>query len=214
MIRLEQEGIFKARPLSWTVRKSDHTKSVGVNIKFKIVASLDGEAWLGWEGVAEDHEVYGTYYVVGKLGKVNMNACEQLVTSMGWDGSLDSIVAGPPPECVVQIEVKAETYEGETRYKAGWMNPEDHVPGSGGLGGSEVADLNKSYGSLLRGAAASIAKAKPKAAAPPAAPPTPPAESKPVSTLPTAAEAPTSLPATQGMTQQEIDDFDAQIPFK
>ncbi len=177
MIRLEQDGIFKAKPLSWNIVTSETTKSVGININFKILASLDGETWVSW-AEAEDHNVYGTYYVVGREGKVNMKACEQLVGSMGWDGNLDS-VAGPVPDCVVQIKVERDEYNGKVTYKAGWMNEENYVP-TFGASADDVANLNKSYGSLLRGAAASIAKAKPKAAAPPAAPATPPAESKPV----------------------------------
>lgn len=162
-VRLDNAGIYKARPLTWTIFKSEKSKSVGINICFLVTHSLDGDEWVSW-AEAEEHNVYGTYYVIGKNGDVNMTACEQLVESMGWDGSLDSI-AGPVPSVIVQITVKGEEYNGKTTYKAGWMNPEDFVPTAGGATADEVADLSKSYGSLLRGAAASIAKkAKPKVA--------------------------------------------------
>lgn len=171
--KLEREGIFKMRPLSWKVEPSQNSKSVAIAIEFVVLAQLAEDvdangakvySWIDWSE-AEEHRVWGRYYVVGKEGKANVSSCEQLAESMGWNGTLKSVQAGPPPRgLVVQVTVKADTYNGKTTYKAGWMNPGDYVPTGGGADESEVNALDAQFGSLLRAAASS--KLKPKKAAP------------------------------------------------
>lgn len=153
---LEREGIFKARPVKWAVRKAE-SGAVSVNLQLLILAQLDGDDWVSWEA-AEDHFVYGDFYVVKKDGKINSAAVERLVGSLGWDGDLRSVF-GDPPRVVVQATVKADTYNGVTRYKASWLNPENYVPGSFGESEDDVKQLQARYGSLLRAAASGAVKA-------------------------------------------------------
>lgn len=186
MNRLDREGIFKARPVSWKVQPSKQSQSVGINVEFQIVAQLvDGvdangdkvSTWESWEEF-EPHNCYGTFWVIGKTGQQNVTAIDQLVVSGLWNGDLKAVL-GPVPEIVVQITVKAEDYNGQTYYKASWLNPEDHVPGPGGAGRDEVEKLSSQFGSLLRAAAAGAKKGAkppaPKPSAPAAAAPSKPA---------------------------------------
>jgi len=176
---LSRPGIFKARPVAWSVKQFD-SGSVAINMKFLVLAELDGKDWLSWSEY-EEHHVYGDWFVVKKDGTINTDAVEQLVACIGWDASLGSIV-GSPPDVVVQISVKPDEYRGETRYKASWMNPEDFVPAPQGESPEEVRQLDARFGSLLR-AAAGAAKAKPKAAKPKPAtvPPSEPSGPAPLS---------------------------------
>ena len=183
--KLEREGIFKARPFKWDVRKAD-SGAVAISFGFEILAQYDGNGgWIDWVASGADFHCYGDWWVVKKTSQPNIATVEQLVLSLGWDGSLSTVASGACPEKVVQITVKAETYNERTRYKAGWMNPEDYTPGSIGATAEEAQQMDVRFGSLLR-AAASAAKAKGDgngaAGQPPAAPaqePPPPQEEPP-----------------------------------
>lgn len=177
MNHLDREGIFKARPVSWKVQTSKQSQSVGINVEFQILAQLvesvnpSGEkvsSWESWEGY-DPVKCYGTFWVIGRTGQQNVKAIDQLVVSGLWNGDFNAIL-GPVPAIVVQITVNAEEFEGQTRYKASWVNPEDHTPGggagmSGGASADEVGKLQVRYGSLLRAAAAGAKKGVAKAAA-------------------------------------------------
>jgi hypothetical protein len=169
---LDRAGIFKGRPFSWEVQQAD-SGAVAVAIGFEAIAQYNGDGWDDW-GEYETHHCYGSWWVVKKTGEINQAAVDQLATCLGWNGRLGS-VAGAPPDIVVQIKVEEDTYKGTTRYKAGWMNPEDFTPNNYGASPDEVRGLEARFGSLLRAAAAGAAKAKPNggskpppAAAPPA----------------------------------------------
>lgn len=179
-ITLDRSGIFKARPFSWTVVTNENSQSVGINIGFLIDAQLEGEEWTSWKDF-DAHIVYGTWYVIGREGAPNTAAIDQLAKSMGWNGNLTAI-AGEPPDVVVQIAVKEDTYKEKTRFKASWMNPEDYVPTGIGASSDDVKSLQTRFGSLLRAAAASAVKPAGKPAAKPAVPSTTPAKPVPPAT--------------------------------
>lgn len=172
---IDRTGIFKAVPVSWQVR-SKETGSVAISIRFRIVAQLDEKnEWHDWQQYGE-YQVFGDYWVIGKGGKVNDKTVEQLSTSLGWRGSLGEIANGTPPEALVQIKVDENTYNGKTSFRAGWMNPGDFVPQSGGEDAETVRGLDAQFGSLLRAAAS-------KPSAPAGRPKQPPSPSKASKTI-------------------------------
>jgi hypothetical protein len=147
---LDREGVFKAKPLSWNVYEAK-SGAVAVNITFLITAMWNGAGWDSWEEYAP-HTCLGAFYVVKKDSTVNTVTVKQLSESLGWNGDLKAFL-DVPSEIEVQITVKAEDYNGATFYKAGWMNPGNHVP-SYEASPEDVAKLNVRFGSLLRAAAA------------------------------------------------------------
>lgn len=172
---LDREGIFKVRPLDWRVKPAQSSKSVAIEIDFVVVAQLNGSEWEDWS-TYDEVRVRGQYWVVGKNGQPNVGtddkpgAVLQLVQAMDWNGSLSYVARNPAPQCIVQVTVKGEDYEGKTYYKAGWMNPENYTPQPQGAAVEEVDALDAQFGSLLRAAASSKPKAAasaPKAKAPP-----------------------------------------------
>lgn len=171
MRRLDRPGIFRARPLSWGIRRAE-SGAIAVAFEYLILAQLDGTEWIDWSG-AEEHTVFGDTYVVKKDGTVHTSGVEQLVAALGWDGDLRS-VAGRPPQVVVQVTVKEEEWKGQRRLKVGWVNPGDYTPRPESASDDDVARLQVRFGSLLR-AAASVATKKapakptpaPSAGAPP-----------------------------------------------
>ncbi len=176
-IQLDRSGTFKARPFDWSIQPSANSKSVAISIGFLITAQYDGGEWQSWEDY-EPHQTRGWWYVIGKEGKLNQTAVDQLVKSLGWNGDLRAIRETTPPDVVVQVNVKANEYNGKTTYKAGWMNPEDYVPEFGGASDEDVTKLQAQFGSLLR-AAAGAAKPKTSTPAKAAKPPAPKTASKP-----------------------------------
>lgn len=160
-VLLDRDGIFKARPVEWSVQPSKQTKAVAVYVGSVITAQYEDGEWKSWEDY-EPHFVSGWWYVIGKDGTVNTTAVEQLAKSLWWDGDLRKI-EGEPPDMVVQLTVKSEANpSGEMRRKAQWMNPEDFVPKMNGASGEDVAKLATQYGSLLRAAVAAAAAAPKK----------------------------------------------------
>ena len=147
--RLDREGLFKAVPVVWDVYEAK-SGAVAVNIEFRILEQYDVGSWIDWRG-CEEHIVLGAYYVVKKDGTVNTETVRQLVESLGWNGSLKSVV-GDPPGVIVQIQVKQDDYEGKTRFNAGWMNPGNFSPRST-MPADDVTKLDTRFGSLLRAAA-------------------------------------------------------------
>ncbi|MGE0191982.1 MAG: hypothetical protein AB7T63_08050 [Planctomycetota bacterium] len=166
MRRLDRPGIFRARPLSWSVRTSETSQAVAISIEFAVLAQLEASSWTSWAEY-EEHRVYGQFYVIKRDGSVNQTVVEQLAGALGWNGDLRT-VAGPVPDVTVQITVKEDAYNGQVRFKADWINPGDHTPQVPGASQGEVGTLQARFGSLLRAAAAG-ARSHSKPSAPPVA---------------------------------------------
>ncbi len=162
--QLDREGIFKARPVSWNVQDAKESKATAVSVQFEILSEWDGAGkWHDWTGYEPRH-CYGSWWVVKKDGGINVGAVQQLAASLGWSADLRDVF-GPPPNVVVQITVKGETYKEQTQYRATWMNLEDYEPRSG-ASQETVNGLQTRYGSLLRAAAAASSGAAPAAREP------------------------------------------------
>jgi hypothetical protein len=170
---LDREGTFRLRPLAWEVRSFANSKATAINVKLRVTEQWDeaSQSWVDWSAFEEYH-VYGDYFVLKKDGTVNQVTVEQLARSLGWDGTFKQVATQPPPDVVVVVTVEPDVYKGNTRYRAGWMNPGDHVPGGSDRAAAPEAtrQLDAQFGSMLRAAAAT---AKPKAAGKPPAPPPP-----------------------------------------
>ncbi len=179
MRRLDRPGIFRARPLSWSVRASETSQAVALSIEFLILAQFEGSRWTNWAEY-EPHRVFGDFYVIKRDGSVNQTMVEQLAASLGWSGDLRE-VGQAVPEVTVQITVKEDAYNGQVRFKADWINPGDHVPPPAGTAKGELGALQARFGSLLRAAAAGARRTAPVPPAPAgrAPSPPPPAEATP-----------------------------------
>ncbi len=172
-VMLELDGIFKVSPFAWEVRKASDSKSTAISLRFRVVGQWmpDDQTWHDWSVYEETH-VFGDYWVIKKDGTVNAKTVEQLAKSLGWQGSFGQVATSPPPDVVVQVEVRSEVYKGAKRYRAEWMNPEGHIPGGSDRGADEAAvrELDALFGSQVR-AVAATSKPKPNGKPPPPPPP-------------------------------------------
>lgn len=149
---MDREGIFKARPVAWKVKTFKDSQSVAIAIDFAVVGWLDQGQWVDWTEYQVG--VSGDWFVIKKDGTVNTDSVGQLSAAMGWVPSFKAVGEGPPPERVVQVTVKKDTYKDRVTFKATWMNPENFVPSSSGADAETVAGLEARFGSLLRAAGA------------------------------------------------------------
>jgi hypothetical protein len=98
-----------------------------------------------------------------------------------------------------------------TRWKAGWIDPADHVPSKGtvvGASGQELVSIKQRFGAQLRAATAVARSKSPAKPATPAVVPT----TKPVGAKSTSA--PTEEEARVLASQSDADaKFDGNIPF-
>lgn len=159
MTLLDRPGRFKAIPRQWRIKQFDASQAIAIGIEFDIVAQWDGSQWIDW--TSYDAQVWGDWFVVMKDGKPNEKPVLQLATSLGWFGGLRDILDAPPPRKVVQLTVKPDTYQGTTRHKATWMDPEDADPNAAGEQGpspEKVSVLDAKIGSQLRALAGKAAR--------------------------------------------------------
>lgn len=156
---LDRSGIFKARPVSWKVKTFPNSNAVAISIEFAITAMLDGHDWQDWTSYIE-HRCFGDFFVVKKDGSPNVKTIQQLSEALGWAGHFTAVF-GMPPQNIVQITVKEESYNGKYYYKASWINPEDYAPFGVGADEQEVSALEARFGSLLRAAAGAAQKKAP-----------------------------------------------------
>ena len=90
-MQLDRPGIFKAVPTAWKIRSYD-SGAVAVSIQFLINAQLDGNEWVSW-AEAEEHTVYGEFFVIKKDGTINQTIVTQLAKSTVCTRSGAGVVA-------------------------------------------------------------------------------------------------------------------------
>jgi len=201
---IEEEGIFRATPLSWTFEetKAADSKAASIVILFGISQRWhpdpdgDGGSWsAAWpEGYATKAYVY----VIGRNGTLNAKVVEGLVKAGVWNGDWDALKEPPQAvTCILDVQSSVNPKNGRVNYRPEWINPNADAPKKrgGGLAPVEpdvVDALNARFGAATR----AIGGQQAAAVAPPTpagAPPPPPA---PVGN-PVAVPAPPAAPPSQ-----------------
>lgn len=197
----KETGTYRAVPIEWTISESTKEESQSVSIRFKFgilqrwTPGTNGGQWSAeWPS---GYFAYGEQYIVGKEGNLLDKGVRALSEANLWHGDFDAL-DGPVPPVAVLIEIGEETYNGETRVKVKWINPDSDEPRArGGLPKADK-DTLASLRSRFQSATKAIAGAKPSGAAP--APPRPQAAGGPSPAVapavaPSAAVAPAPPPA-------------------
>ena len=170
MPQVDRAGIFKAAPPTEYALEKSKEGAWGVRFRFDLTHYLNGSEWVDWSVYGQ--HAYGTVWFIRKDGKPNDRGVETLRDVLGWDGNPDSIEnkTWQPPAC--QVVVKADEYDGKTRFRVEWINPLDHQgAGLKGANDSDVADLKARFGATLRALFGTQAVKAPKPNGKPLPPP-------------------------------------------
>ena len=167
---LDRMGRFRVEPTEWSVREAP-SGAVGVGISFLVIEEwdTDQEEWRDWREF-EPYRVRGTWWVVKRDGSISQNGVDQLSSTFGWDGTLETIRQSGKPRGRAQVQVTPDEYRGKTEFRAEWLHGWDADPTSsaGGVNEARGKELDTRFGSLLRAAASGAPKpAAPKPGAPP-----------------------------------------------
>lgn len=170
---VDREGTFRATITEYGLQRAD-SGAVGVIIKATLTEMWDGgeQVWIPW--AEYDQECVGTLWVIKKDGHINEGPVKSLCQFANWDGDFDSINAKTWQATPCQVTVEPDEYKGVVRYRIGFVNDFNRVPGGiGTLDDSAVKDLKARFGTPLRALASTVkANSKP---APNGKPPAPPA---------------------------------------
>lgn len=131
----DREGRFKATIGDHGVAETGPNNLATFICTFHLTQELADGAWLP---VDEDLSIAGYFYLEKRDGSLNTVTIEQLKEAFGWDGrdpfwlqDTDFAALGH----VVQVKLAFEAYDGKTRIKVQYVNPEDWAGG-----GVPVAD--------------------------------------------------------------------------
>ena len=188
---INREGTFRARITDYLLHKAESgSQSIGITVAIDEIWH-EGE-WWDWR--EHDVEAFGWLCVVKKNRELHLRTVESLCHHAGWDGSFTSIAEKNWDPRPVQVVIKQNVYQGETRYSIAWVNSYDSTPSGGGnLTDDEVKELETTYGAQMRALAGSAKHAE--APAPEAKPKRRGAKPKP--------------PAAEAVEEPEDDD----VPF-
>lgn len=163
---LERQGTFKAKAIEWAVKEAS-TGTVGVGIVFECREVKSGDEW---RALMPPALVRGDFYVTKKDGEVMQKTAHELCCSFAWGGTFDEIRVNPPPDCMVQVDVEVQTYQGKQYYKARHVRPENMDSLGDEVSEARAKELDKRHGQALREVAqkAAALRAETPASPPPA----------------------------------------------
>jgi hypothetical protein len=153
-----QEGNFRGRIVKYGIRE-EKSGSIGVSVQFLVDDIWDAEAkaWADWR----EYEVLaeGCLYIIKKDKAVNQGQVDALVKFAGWDGDLMSIWGQTWVTKPCAFTVECDEYENVQRFRVGFLNPYESIPGQfGSITEDRAKALASQYGSQFRALAGNQAR--------------------------------------------------------
>lgn len=166
----QTEGRYRAMILDKSVHETGQNNLATWVAKYQLFSIWDGQ---DWQPVDPPPEITGYHYIEKKDGTLNDVQIGQIKAATGWDGR-DPVWLDEFDHSAVQVQVtiKAEEYNGQTKLKVAWLDGADSDPNGGGIkkDPAVVKSIASRLGSKLR-AAAGGSPVKPPAAKPAASKP-------------------------------------------
>lgn len=153
----DREGIFRAVIVEYGLKEMD-SGAIAVSIKASLKDLWNNGDWAEW--AQYEMEAEGDLWIVKKdSGGPNKSQIEALCRCAGWDGNLESIVAGTWQPTPCQVVVKRDEYKGNVRYKIAFVNAYDKTPGAlSNVDDTKARELQTRYGAQIRAIAANVAR--------------------------------------------------------
>jgi len=156
-------------PIAWAVQSKDG-KPPSWACQFKIVEGPgDQGGWDDWS--TYDFELTGYFYFIKNDRTPNAKTIDSMKAALGWDGvDIAWLNDADFSKTLVQIDVKSEVYNGESKLKVAWLNPHDYSGGGNleKMDASVLKTVSAQWGSSLR---ANAGPAQTRPTSPPARPP-------------------------------------------
>lgn len=193
---LDREGTFRAFPIGQGLYEAKDSQAIAVDIRFQIAEQHEDGQWIDWAQY-EPMECSGRFWVIKKDGSINTRQVETLKNVLGWTGSMSELLNEDWSSKGVQIVVKPDTYNGQTRFKATWLNDWDAEPFSqiGNVDADKAKQLDGRFASQFRAIGGGANRGTPAPPGRPLSPARPPARSQPARA---AAGADVGEPSLQG----------------
>ena len=169
---VDRAGTFRGNISEYGLKEFE-SGSVAVAIRVYLTEYWNDidKVWVEWHEF--DHEAHGDIVVVKKDKTINQNAASSLIRYAGWDGDIESIQSSKWTPTPIQVVIKEDTYNGETRLKIAFVNEFARTPG--GLGANmspeKARQLQTQFGASLRAIAGSVKMNGTKPSGSPVAPP-------------------------------------------
>lgn len=176
---IDRPGIFRGHCVEAGIQASDKSSSVGLRLVMRVTEWMDPATheWVDWSEY--DVQASGTLWIIGKSGTINETAAKMARDVLGWNGSLEQQNVSSFKPC--QFTINQEDYNGEARFKIGFLNEWDYMPSVGTVDPTKAKQLQAQHGSTLRAFfGAKSAAVKP----PPGKPASPPAKAAPQAAAP------------------------------
>lgn len=138
---MDEEGVFRAKPITWQLKPATdpNSRSVALKIAFKIGARYDPALrdWVEYP-IPYEYDAEGWFYVVKRDGTRNERTIETLKNVFGWDGKAISLTGNRYmlPEC--SITMAFEDYKGQRQCRIKWLNPAGQI---GSDQGANIVDM-------------------------------------------------------------------------
>lgn len=169
---IDRPGIFRGHCTEAGIEASEKSSSVGLRLVMRVTEWLDQQTneWTDWS----EYDVHcsGTLWIIGTKGTINETAAKMARDVLGWNGSLEQQDVATFKPC--QFTVNQEDYNGQARFKIGFLNEWDYKPTARTVDAATAKSLQAQHGSKLRAFfGAKSAAVKPPAGKPASPPPRP-----------------------------------------
>lgn len=169
---VDRAGTFRGNINEYGLKEAE-SGSVAVTIRVYLTEYWDdvNKTWMEWHEY--DQEANGDIWIVKKDKTLNQFAADSLIKNAAWDGDIESIQNSKWHPTPIQVVVKEDTYNGETRLKIAFVNEHGRTPG--GLGANmspeKAKQLQAQFGASLRALAGNVKRESKPNGAPKAPPP-------------------------------------------
>lgn len=158
MEKITNPGTYKAKIINHAVNATKKGfPQLVINILLQERYDDVNDEWVEWS----EYEQGGIGYLVLYNAEGELLNNKQVMQATGWDGvdfsELDNLDLS---DCIVQVRIDEDEYNGKTQLKVNWIDAEDATPGTGlkKLDASELKSLSKRF----LGGKSNVKPAKPK----------------------------------------------------
>jgi hypothetical protein len=202
-----REGLFHAYPVEIGLGETPANKLLQVVINYRLFEELASGQWVDCS--AENMDITGYHILEKRDHSLNEMTIQALKAALGWDGRDPFWLQDNATQLVqqpVQVKLGFEEYNGSTTLKVQFLNPYGSRGGGVPKGDDEMRrSVGNRLGAKFRANAGGTSAPAPKPTGTPVAGTTQrPVLSKPATSSPPAATAPTPPPSTMEQAWEEF----------